>query len=519
MNEIITIITNDQTYQTTRKTLEKSNYLINKICDNTIKINMSSKNFDIILNYLRDNILPEDISDVENDLKVCGIIYDEDVDSKNIVNINVGGKIFNVDKEFLKSKLEYFVKFFYYNEKHDPDYTSIFIDRCFNKFQQVINHLENPWKYPLTEDIKCELSFYMSNVDTEVEEFMDIDKFSYFQLGCHKYNNKSASWQLICKNDIGLFFGEQLFPNDRKFKRDGPFMANISGNTKYVVIQFDPDVDYKSVKSGFIIVGDEYTGVSKFCIRNLLLKNIAIIDYENHMMGILYDPPLYNSNIGCNVRLYLPLNIKIKSLNSYIYKNIDVHHDGFGFIESTISDKYTINNLNNAIIIEFNVSNIIQHNNSKYPYLFSDKFNVGVSKIDVDNNPYGVINYNKSEYNTFIFSILDIKKRSDMLISHIELLKDDELIGISKVIQDGDNYRINKLYNDTLGLKCLLSNHDNITFKIFLIKPISGKVCINYTYHCFKPLKNDLFETSASLFNNFNISDLMKGTSIFKTGK
>nr|AEX62263.1 putative BTB_POZ domain-containing protein [Moumouvirus Monve] len=206
MNEIITVITNDQTYQTTRKTLQKSNYLISKISDNTIKLNMSSKNFDIILNYLRDNVLPDDISDVENDLKVCGIIYDEDIDSENMVNINVGGKIFNVDKEFLKSKLEYFVKFFYYNEKHNPDYTGILIDRCFYKFQNMINYLKNPWKYALTEEIKNELCFYMSNIDTEVEEFIDTDKFSFFQLGCHKYNNKSASWQLICKDDIGHFF-------------------------------------------------------------------------------------------------------------------------------------------------------------------------------------------------------------------------------------------------------------------------------------------------------------------------
>ncbi|AVL95202.1 hypothetical protein ma815 [Moumouvirus australiensis] len=525
MNEVITIITDGQTYQTTRKTLQKSNYLTKKICENTIKLNMSSKNFDVILNYLRDNILPEDISDVENDLKVCEIIYDGNIDPKNIVNINVGGKIFNVDKEFLKSKLEYFVKFFHYNEKHDPDYTNILIDRCFNKFQKMINHLENPWKYSFTEEIKNELDYYMSNVDTEVEEFMDIDKFSYFQLGCHKYNNKSASWQLICLNSVNFIFNELNFPNDNNFyRRDNTLMSYLGSGNKYVVIQFYPDVNYKSVKSGFLDVGrlNGFIG-NKIFIRNLLLKNIAVIDYENHMMGILYDPPLYNSDIGCGVELYLPLNIKIKSVKSYAFKDIDVHHDGFGFIESTISDKYTINNLNDSLIVEFNVSDIIQHNTSKYPHLFSDKFDVGVSKTDVEKNPYGIIDYDDGEYNTFIFSILDIKKRSDMIISHIELFTEDKLvggnklIGVSKVVQDGDNYRINKLYNDTLGLKCLLSNFDNITFKIFLIKPISGKVYINYTYHCFKP-RNSFYKYYGLPSNNTNISNLMKGTSIFKTG-
>ncbi|AQN68710.1 hypothetical protein [Saudi moumouvirus] len=523
MNEIITIITNDQTYQTTFKTLQKSNYLVNKICDSTIKLNMSSKNFNIVLDYLRDNVLPDDISDVENDLKVCGIIYDEYIDPKNIVNINVGGKIFNVDKEFLKSKLEYFVKFFYYNEKHDPDYTGILIDRCFCKFQQMINHLENPWKYSLTDEIKNELSYYMSNINTEIEEFINIDKFSFFQLGCHKYNNKSASWQLICRDDIGHFF--PCFSNYGKFFSDCIYIGPL---VKYVVIKFNSGINFKSVKSGYINVG-AYNGYgfNKFYIRNLLLKNIAIIDYENNMMGILYDPPLYNSYRSSEILLDFPPEVKVESVNQFTYKNIDVYHDGFGFIESTISDKYTINNLKETSVIELNITNIIEHNKSKYPHIFSDKYELsgfGRSEkfIEAKAELYGVLDYNKkNEYKTFIFSILDIKKRPDIIISHVELLKEEELIGISKVILDGDNYRINILYNDILGLKYLLSNKDNITFKIYLIKPISGKIKINYTYHCFKSGTDDLFgypQTSPSINNNINISDLMKGTSIFKTG-
>nr|AEX62262.1 putative BTB_POZ domain-containing protein [Moumouvirus Monve] len=243
-------------------------------------------------------------------------------------------------------------------------------------------------------------------------------------------------------------------------------------------------------------------------------------------MGILYDPPLYNAYRSSEMLLYFPPEVKVKSVNQFTYKNIDQYHDGFGFIESTISDKYTINNLKETSVIKFNTTNIIEHNKSKYPHIFSDKFeflhNNNEKFIEARAELYGVLDYNKkNEYTTFIFSILDIKKRSDIIISHVELLKEEELIGISKVTQDGYNFRINILYNDTLGLKYLLSDKDNIIFKIYLMKPISGKVQINYTYHCFKSETDDLFgyhQTCPSINNNINIHDLMKGTSILKTG-
>ncbi|AVG46717.1 hypothetical protein [Acanthamoeba polyphaga mimivirus] len=52
-----------------------------KINDSKIQLNMPSKSVNIILNYLRDGVLPNDIVDVENDLKICGIVYDTNVNS------------------------------------------------------------------------------------------------------------------------------------------------------------------------------------------------------------------------------------------------------------------------------------------------------------------------------------------------------------------------------------------------------------------------------------------------------
>nr|URM61875.1 BTB domain containing protein [Mimivirus sp.] len=112
MNEIITIISNDQIYQTTRGTISKNKYLKEKINDSKIQLNMPSKSVNIILNYLRDGVLPNDIVDVENDLKICGIIYDTNINSIDLVSINVGGKLFSVDKLMLQKNWNILINFF-----------------------------------------------------------------------------------------------------------------------------------------------------------------------------------------------------------------------------------------------------------------------------------------------------------------------------------------------------------------------------------------------------------------------
>nr|WBF70281.1 putative BTB/POZ domain-containing protein [Megavirus caiporensis] len=525
MNEIITIISNDQIYQTTRATISKNNYLKEKINNSKIQLNMSSASVNIILNYLRDGTLPNDIADVENDLKICGIVYDTNVKSIDLVNINVGGKLFNVDKLILQKQLEYFNKFFQYNAKHHPDYSSILIDRCFHKFEKILNHLKNPWMHTLDDEIKLELDYYISNVNFIIDEFIDINYFSHFQLGCHKYNNKSASWQLITKDDITEF----LTKNSPWKIRDYPWINNdyqevceINQIAKYVIIQFEPDVDYELVKKGYIWMDRNILDINQ-----LLLKNVAIFDYENNILSILYDSTLYNGDRAYSfyVLFLNEIKTKIKSINNFIYQDINQYYDEYGFIESTISNIYTIDNLDNTSIIQFNINDIIEYNKQNYPLGYSKKYKIPYlwpyKDITLDKRLYPKINHtdnndennndnennddnennkNNDKYDTFIFSILDIQNRPDMNISHLEILRDDHVICKSKVIFDGQNYRINKLYNDHIGLKYLLTNHDSITIKIYLAEPISGDIYINYTYNCSKSSDNNGYNSE---FSNF----------------
>ncbi|AZL89636.1 BTB/POZ domain-containing protein [Megavirus baoshan] len=517
MNEIITIISNDQIYQTTRGTISKNKYLKEKINDSKIQLNMSSKSVNIILNYLRDGALPNDIVDVENDLKVCGIVYDTNVNSIDMVSINIGGKLFSVDKLMLQKKLEYFNKFFQYNAKHYPDYSSVLIDRCFYKFEKILDHFKNPWVHTLDDEIKLELDYYISNVNFVVDEFIDINYFSHFQLGCHKYNNKSASWQLITKDDVTEFLKK-----DRLWQiRDYPWIhddyrevCEVNQIAKYVIIHFESDIDYELVKKGYIWMNNNILDISQ-----LLLKNVAIIDYENNILSILYDSTLYNGNRAHSLNIFFlnEIKTKIKSINNFMYKDINQYYDEYGFIESTVSNIYTIDNLDNTSVIQFNINDIIEYNKQNYPLGYSKKYQLSYpyNDISIDQYLYRKINHtdndnenndenddenNNDKYDTFIFSILDIQNRPDMIISHLEILSDDQIICKSKVIFDGQNYRINKLYNDHIGLKYLLTNHDLITIKLYLAEPISGDIHINYTYNCSKSLGINKYDSELSNF-------------------
>ncbi|AVG46718.1 BTB POZ domain-containing [Acanthamoeba polyphaga mimivirus] len=420
----------------------------------------------------------------------------------------------------LQKKLEYFNKFFQYNTKHYPDYTSILIDRCFHKFENFMDHLKNPWVHTLDDEIKLELDYYISNVNFIIDEFIDINYFSHFQLGCHKYNNKSASWQLITKDDVSEFLREYRPWQFRDFPwidNDYQQVCEINHIAKYVIIQFETDIDYELVKKGCIWMDRNILDMGQ-----LLLKNVAIIDYENNILSILYDSTLYNGNRAHPFYILFPNEIgaKIKSVNSFLYKDINQYYDEYGFIESTISNIYTIDNLDNTSIIQFNINDIIEHNKENYPLGYSKKYQLPWPHKNItldqrlypkknsqdenndnnDNNENDDVENADDKYDTFIFSILDIQNRPDMIISHLEILNDDQIICKSKVIFDGQNYRINKLYNDNIGLKYLLTNHDLITVKIYLAEPISGDVYINYTYNCSKSSESNKYSSELGNF-------------------
>nr|AEX63141.1 putative BTB_POZ domain-containing protein [Moumouvirus Monve] len=135
----VTIITGNEFFQTKYDTIKDVPGFINNLnSNNNIIISIPDKYVKLILNYLRGYEIDES-GDVYHYMHLLEI----DIQKENHVKINIGGKIFYLDKNFLMSKFEYFERFFKYHNILDPDYSSIVIDRCYDLFKKVINHTQN----------------------------------------------------------------------------------------------------------------------------------------------------------------------------------------------------------------------------------------------------------------------------------------------------------------------------------------------------------------------------------------
>ncbi|BCS82510.1 putative BTB/POZ domain-containing protein [Cotonvirus japonicus] len=449
MNDIITVITNDQVYQTSRLTLSANDYLTNKIVDNTIKLNMSSKSVKIILNYLRGNNFPYDIIDIdiENDLSVCGIL----IDKHEKIKINVGGKIFSVDKNLISSKLNYFKNFLHYNSEHDPDYTKILIDRCFDLFQQVLEYIENPNGYYLSQELENELGFYAYDICSTIKEFINVDNFTYVNVAYNKYNNNKKALCLMKKIEVKEFFSSIKIIDGKKYID----RYTIHQFVKLTIIRFKKSINFKLLKKSYFMMGEE-----KILLKYLLSKKVAIIDYNNYTMTILYDPALYeNDNRAYGLRLYLPCVTQVKSITNFLHKNLETFYDKYGFIDSSVCQLYTVKNSENTSVIEINIDDIIDGKHENF---------------------YG------NKYYDFIFNTFTIQNRPELKISHIEIIKNNIVVCRSKVTLIGENYYINKLFNNEIGVEYLISNNDAFFVKIYLDQPISKKIYINCAYDCTK---------------------------------
>ncbi|AFX93017.1 putative BTB/POZ domain-containing protein [Megavirus courdo11] len=176
---VITININNTLFQTTLGTIKNNKVLVDMINmeNHTINLNMDPKNVNTIINYLRGCVNIDKLAKIYLDSKKLGI----DIKLQNHVCINIGGKIFYVDKELISNRLDYFVLFFKYNKEHDPDYSSILIDRCYNLFEQIIRVLKNKLSINnIPENLSQELEFYGYKTDPVI--FFQSNKFGYYSI-------------------------------------------------------------------------------------------------------------------------------------------------------------------------------------------------------------------------------------------------------------------------------------------------------------------------------------------------
>ncbi|QGR53684.1 btb/poz domain-containing protein [Moumouvirus maliensis] len=135
-NTIINIKTNDGVIQTYFQTIKICQPLVDKIDKDTILVDIEYPEMLKFMNYLRGVFETKRLLKIAPNLKKIGIKIEKD----GYVYINIGGKIFYLEKKKLEKKFDYFEMFFRRYESLHPDYSSILIDRCPIIFKLILDY-------------------------------------------------------------------------------------------------------------------------------------------------------------------------------------------------------------------------------------------------------------------------------------------------------------------------------------------------------------------------------------------
>ena len=182
-SKICTVYTTDGHFQMTYQTIKENDFFKNifEIVD-SICVRMNSVEFEYVAQYLRKEI-PKDIL-----INFAYVVKNFGIDFENIVYFNIGGKIFSFEKDFVTKKFKYFERFIVNYPGLGPDYTSILIDKSYNKFQQVLDFVKNQ-KCPINNDLEIELEYYGWIPNKNIKEFIDVSHFNFIHEGYESFVN------------------------------------------------------------------------------------------------------------------------------------------------------------------------------------------------------------------------------------------------------------------------------------------------------------------------------------------
>ncbi|AUV58842.1 BTB POZ domain-containing protein [Bandra megavirus] len=473
---VITINANNTLFQTTLSTIKNNKVLVDMINmeNHTINLNMDPKNVNIIINYLRGCINIDKLAKIYLDSKKLGI----DIKLDNHVCINIGGKIFYVDKELISNRLDYFVLFFKYNKEHDPDYSSILIDRCYNLFEQIIRVLKNKLStYNIPDNLHQELEFYGYKTDPVI--FFQSNKFGYYSINNIIYQGINASPNI--DHDSNLL-------NDLKTKYNTYGYHYENNKSKYIIIHLGSKIKKSELDSIKLYNNDdkEYRyyideNFEKMYIindiqslfHNTSENNYYDNDYQkyditkygklfyNKMHNLIIVSAIHSNNSSNEIyEIFIPKNINVVKVTVLRCSHVEY---GFGVI------KY----LKNPVI-----------KSSFYKKLKIPIENTHTVKFDLlDLTGIGSMS---SSYGTMITVInkLFFTFTKNVHINYIEIVdkynKNIICRSGAKYNTKKNNYTISELKNPELNFVNLLTETLNCEIIIYIRKPIRDTLSIYY---------------------------------------
>ncbi|AGF85602.1 hypothetical protein QJ854_gp180 [Moumouvirus goulette] len=468
-NMDVTIITGNKSFQTKYETIKNVPGFVNNLdSNNTIITQIPKKYVKIILNYLRGYEVTETC-----DIYHYMYLLNMDIQKENYVKINIGGKIFYLDKNFLISKLEYFEKLFLFHNSLDPDYSSIVIDRCYELFEQVIKYIEKEKQIyfevepKINTNLQNELNFYGEKLPKIVKKFINFDHFNFIKNpGDNFYYIKypiTTYKYLSSTNDYNMYSISSVYYNT--------YNLSISGH-KYIKILLELDNKIKkSEVVNYIKILENYNEVTYYYkydkINNLLLICLEFNNNPDPIFHIQINKIIIIKKFYYLVKYFI--NDKVTIKNTF-YGTIKPAYFKYPIKFGSVTEPINILEINMTDLL---VPKFFNPKKSNY----SLKYLLDICKTGKD----------------FIFSF-DIKCKN-IKIYFVEIYNSEEIIlrtSVSKIITGSKiKYIVNDFYNKKLKLNLHFdSSSINNSIKIYFKKPSHGKLIINTIFENLVPKFN-----------------------------
>ncbi|QGR53703.1 btb/poz domain-containing protein [Moumouvirus maliensis] len=461
----VTIIAGNDYFQTKYETIKNVPGFVNNLTDNNIITRIPTEYIKNILNYLRGYEITES-PDIYYYMNLLGI----EIQKENHVKINIGGRIFYLDKNFLTSKFEYFEKLFKYHNDLDPDYSSIVIDRCYDLFKKVIDHTQNEKEVyfefipKINISLQNELNFYGKKPVKVVKKFINLN---YFRI----IKKPSDNFYYV---NYKINFSQYLSSDDNYNIYNIPNEFLYNGSRKY-------NDGFKTVK----IIFELETKIKKNEISNYFKIPSNVLDkfYYDKQNNLFLLELNYNESIIPILKIQVNKIISIKKshylvkyfINDYMY----------------INEKYVgrIYPVLFKLPIKFGSENkpinmlIIKSSDLINPQFFNiKKNNHSIETLS------GIL-----KINHLILDLCLICKNVE--IEFVEIKIGDKIIlrsSVSKIIKESKiYYNISDLFNKKLNLFLHLGcGNWGREILIYFKKPSYGKLTVKTFLQAFEPKLN-----------------------------
>lgn len=435
---VINIYCADKFFQTTYSTIKNCNFLTNKLIDNEIKLDVDPNHIEYLLNFLRGYLLDESC------MEEIGYMIDI---LPNHITINIGGKYYYLDGDFLCEYLEYFKVFTEYNKHLDPDYSSVLIDRSYLMFDKILEYIQKPTNTELYDVIKQELEYYLFKKQSSELSGLPTSKIIHYEF--IKYITK--------KTKTGNIVYESTHENNYYCNS-----KNLPHENMIILMKLDK-LDVEQLLHNIISFKKNYSDNTKqedITISKLFQKKIAVHDKINNI--ILMDINLNDKDVIMDFNYF-------NNGSFYMFRPINLFNSKKTFFKKFYDRAcQTITCRHNVDMVKINITNFIEkitHNREKCVYLF-DKIvfvildhNVSINYVELVSSDFGnlttsEISPSKNNPNKFMIETLQTANKNIRFNISV-----DEIHGYSK------NYL--KIFYD---LKQPINTDINIMYKYHIIK-------------------------------------------------